>query len=184
MKTPRWKELYTLEEVVLQPLNPRMKTGDATGEKHNRLTVLGYAGSLEWWCQCDCGHVIRLWIGRVRTGQTQSCGCLRSEKTIERNIENAIHGYTGHPLMNTWNGIKLRCLNPKAINYERYGGRGIKIYQPWLDDDPVAFCDWIDQNLGPRPANHTLDRIDNDGNYEPGNLRWATRLQQNRNRRK
>ena len=78
--------------------------------------------------------------------------------------------------------MRKRCTNPKAHNYQYYGGRGISVYEPWRHD-AGAFITWIEENIGPRPEGMSIDRIDNDGDYEPGNLRWATHSQQVRNRR-
>ena len=102
-----------------------------------------------------------------------------------------MHGLTGHPLYFTWLGIRARCCNPDSRSYKWYGARGIGMHDEWLHD-PAAFIAWIEENLGPRPAGrgsrsyplYTLDRIDNDGGYEPGNLRWATKAVQQGNRRR
>ena len=85
-----------------------------------------------------------------------------------------------HYLSKLYRGIKSRCYNPRNRSYHRYGRRGIKMYQEWLDDRQ-SFIDWINENLGERPPNHSLDRKDNDGNYEPGNLRWASASEQRQN---
>jgi len=88
---------------------------------------------------------------------------------------------TRDPLGWVWSDMKDRCLNPSYHHYHRYGGRGITIHEPWINDSQ-AFIDWVRTNLGDRPEGMSLDRIDNDGNYEPGNLRWATKRQQSANR--
>ena len=88
---------------------------------------------------------------------------------------------TRHPAFNAWRGARQRCHNPRNADYDRYGGRGIFLAPEWVYD-PRAFCDWCDQNLGPKPAGWTLDRIDNDQGYMPGNLRWADMLVQGNNR--
>lgn len=85
-------------------------------------------------------------------------------------------------LYGIWSGIQQRCLNPNNPNYHSYGGRGITFHAPWVSDYE-AFRSWILGNIGPRPDGHSLDRIDNDGNYEPGNLQWATQREQCLNRR-
>jgi Staphylococcus phage HNH endonuclease len=86
-----------------------------------------------------------------------------------------------HPLYQTWQQMMYRCYNPNSARFQHYGGRGIIVCQQWQDLD--VFIDWVECNLGPRPLRHSIDRIDNDGNYEPGNVRWATIQMQNQNRR-
>ena len=93
---------------------------------------------------------------------------------------NATHGLSDHPLYRTWEGIRRRCYNPQLFAYQFYGGRGIRMFEPWRDG-PTQFIEWIEANLGQRPDRHSLDRIDNDGDYAPGNLRWATWSEQRQN---
>jgi hypothetical protein len=111
-----------------------------------------------------------------------------SRKAVSKATKT--HGMSQHPLYPTWHQMVSRTTNPDSHNYTWYGARGIKVYEPWRTD-PKAFIGWILENLGPRPAGttpaglpqYTLDRIDVDGNYEPGNIQWADRVQQARNRR-
>jgi hypothetical protein len=91
------------------------------------------------------------------------------------------HGLKHHPLYAVWSGARSRCLNKNDPSYPHYGARGITMYSAWVDD-PGSFIAWIEENLGPRHEGMSIDRIDNDGNYEPGNLRWATKAEQLRNR--
>ena len=93
------------------------------------------------------------------------------------------HGLSrGNVVYKAWQNIKDRCLNPRCGFYDRYGGRGIRVYEPWIHD-PVAFVAYVDQHLGPRPSpRHSIDRVDNEGHYGPGNIRWASYETQNRNR--
>lgn len=153
------------------------------GVKAGRLTVISRHGTDEtgkatWACICNCGTPKVVAGVNLRSGNTKSCGCLRGDAAIE----NAIQRTTGawrHPLYSIWGGVKARCFNEKYHKYAAYGGRGITLAPEWRDDF-FAFVDGV----GPRPGpSFSLDRIDNDGNYEPGNVRWATRSEQRSNTR-
>lgn len=105
----------------------------------------------------------------------------RLEARREYDRERKRKFRTDHPHYNRWEMMKRRCLDKRHHAYYIYGGRGITIYSPWIKDFSM-FNDWLENNLGPCPEGHSLDRIDNDGNYEPGNLRWADSAMQNANR--
>lgn len=156
------------------PLGPR--TADLTGIEFERLLVIGYAGKYSWWCKCVCGNCVKVATSNLVNHLTRSCGCLHKERVT-------VHGNTSHSEYNTWRGLVARCTDSSNPAYASYGGRGIKVYPPWLEN-ARSFLTWIDENLGPRPKGYTLDRINNNGHYEPGNLRWATWSQQNKNKRK
>lgn len=157
---------------------------DLTGKKFGRLTVIGrspVAGkNPKWDCICECGNEVRVRGDHMKAGNTTSCGCFRREKTSDAKT---IHAKSGTYQYEAWNGIKTRCYNENCRRYKDYGGRGIKIYYRWKDD-AKAFCEWLDRFLGPRPEGYTLDRINNDGDYEPRNLRWADAKTQMNNQRR
>jgi len=112
----------------------------------------------------------------LRSGHTKSCGCLSGETTA---IRNTTHGLSKNPLYGLWIKVKDRCSNQNCEDYKYYGARGIKVCDRWLNSFPNFLAD-----MGPRPSrSHSIDRINTNGNYEPGNCRWATPLQQNSNRR-
>lgn len=153
---------------------------DLHGGRFGRLTVLSRAGSYKkgnivWLCRCDCGNELPVLGQRLRVGKTRSCGCLNKELIKQRLT---IHGKTGCRLFRIWAGIKTRCLNHNARMWPRYGGRGVSICAQWLESFS-AFEEWaISAGYA---DNLSIDRIDNDGNYEPSNCRWATKKQQARN---
>lgn len=128
-----------------------------------------------WRCLCDCGTEAVRKPGHLLGGKSQSCGCARPHLRTHGNSTRA-SGQTKE--YSTWSRMRSRCLNRKAADYKYYGGRGISVCERWQSFD--AFL----ADLGPAPSpSHSIDRIDNDGNYEPGNCRWATKKEQSRNTR-
>jgi hypothetical protein len=149
---------------------------DLTGERFNSLTLTKYLGRSKWLCKCDCGNEVAAGITDIKTGKQKSCGCHKARLAADRH---RIHGLGFTPEYMIWKGIKSRCFNKNEAAYKHYGGRGITICDAWKDD-PVAFINYV----GKRPSEaHSIDRINNDGNYEPGNVRWATPKEQANNQR-
>ena len=151
------------------------------GEKYGRFTVLSRdpEKKLKWICECSCENrtIKSVWHTGLANGTTLSCGCLRRELAPTR--AKVKHGHAGKSSEYTaWGNMKGRCLDTKNREYPNYGGRGIKICERWL-----AFENFIaDLGLKPTPE-HSLDRIDVNGPYEPGNVKWSSRKEQNNNKR-
>jgi hypothetical protein len=148
---------------------------DLTGQRFGRWVVIAYAGGSKWLCVCDCGTVVVVWGHALRTGDSKSCGCLRDELISARS---KTHGMTQSREFQTWASMLQRCANPNHPGYAYYGGRGISVCEEWRCSFLAFFAD-----MGERPPGCTLDRIDVNGNYEPGNCRWATAFVQTHNRR-
>ena len=151
------------------------KFGRLTATKLLTHTRNGY----QWECLCDCGNKLKVRQFSLTSGTTESCGCLKMDTTIALGKSNRTHGLRHTAEYNVWIAMRDRCLNQKDEAYYNYGGRGIRVCDEWLTDFQ-AFYDY----MGPRPSNrHSIDRINNDGHYEPGNVRWASPIEQGNNKR-
>jgi len=157
---------------------------DITGNKYNYLTAIKYVKTIKygkrnsqlWLFKCDCGKEVVIIKNNVILGVTKSCGCQRNRLAGASNIT---HGDARTRLYNIWGNMLYRCENENCSGFEKYGGRGIKVCEEWhkyLNFKKWALSHGYSENL-------SIDRIDNDGNYEPSNCRWVTMADQNRNRR-
>jgi len=168
------------------------------GQRFGRLTVVAPGEThtfpcgkrrRRWLCQCDCGGTATPFTADLRSGNTTSCGCRRQEALAPWHAERHGHAAKGHitQAYRTWQNMKDRCFNPTNVAHDGYGGRGITVCERWL-----AFENFL-ADMGEPPPDppgwegerrcYSLERVDNDGNYEPGNCRWATATEQRANRR-
>lgn len=165
------------------PSSPKFK--NLTGRVFERLTVKAYSrprqcpsGQVQqlWTCECECGRVVEVSTGNLTSGNSNSCGCLGRKHATEAATT---HGLSKTATYRIWRAMIHRCENKNSSYYHRYGGRGVTICKRWR----ASFENFL-ADMGSRPsARHSIDRYpNNDGNYEPGNCRWATAREQSRNR--
>lgn len=150
------------------------------GLRTGKITVLSYAGRFPcghsaWNCACDCGKLVTIRTEPLTSGRTQSCGCTRIEKLVSRRT----HGLSKSRTYRIWKAMKTRCCNPNTNDWNDYGGRGIAVCERWTNSFENFLAD-----MGECPTTkHSIDRINNEGNYCPENCRWATTKEQTRNAR-
>jgi hypothetical protein len=145
-----------------------------TEKRFNQWVVLDRVKRDYYLCRCDCGTEKVVFMGNLRSGKSKSCGCLRDQLS---RLHNITHGMSYSDEYKIWHGMRTRCKNPNAIGFANYGAAGIIVCERW-DNSFNAFY----EDMGPRPSkDHSVDRINNEGNYEPGNCRWATGVEQSNN---
>lgn len=175
------------------PTIPGTRIRDLTGLVFGRLTVIAYAGVTrtplrrpgghkdvrvrhDWRCLCLCGNETIVWHHSLLNGDTLSCGCQRRQRTVERS---STHGKSGTSVYRRWTVMRQRCNSPRNKSYPDYGGRGITVCQAWQESFATFLAD-----MGEPPfPGASLDRIDNEQGYFPGNVRWASATEQARNTR-
>ena len=163
------------------------KIKDLTGQRFGRLVVLSKTDKranrcVVWHCICDCGNYADVSSRSLIGGKTKSCGCYMNEC---RGKSRTTHHMSTSKLYSVWNSMKGRCFCETDKSFAYYGGRGITVCDEWKNDFQ-AFYDWAIANgydTNAKRGECTLDRIDNDGNYEPSNCRWVTNATQQNNKR-
>ena len=166
---------YDDSTIQFQPIPSHLE--DLTGQVFNRLTVLGYARQYkgyQWWCKCICGTILMRYDDQIKRGNQKSCGCLQTD--VRKSPKS--HGLSHLPEYRVWASMLDRCRNPNLRPFQYYGARGITVCERW-----TKFANFI-EDMGCRPSKkHSIERRDNNGNYEPDNCYWATPEEQWRNKR-
>ena len=152
---------------------------DLTGQRFGRLVALEPVGrdkynGILWKCQCDCGNTRIVHCHNLTSGNTKSCGCLHKEQAVALHLT---HGMSHSSEYSTWKFMLQRCENPNHKHFKYYGGRDIRVCKRWHKFENFY------EDMGQRPEGKSIDRIDNNGNYEPGNCKWSTPHEQMMNRR-
>ena len=156
-----------------------MPRHDLTTQRFGKLLVVSYAGVNQlqkgtWHCVCDCGGSTVVTTGNLRSGNSTSCGCAQVEHIGQLRLSHGHFRKKGmSPTYVVWHSMVQRCTNPNVKQYKDYGGRGIAVCERWL-----KFENFL-ADMGERPVGKQIDRINNDGNYEPGNCRWVTAKENN-----
>lgn len=155
---------------------------DLSGMRFGRMSVIERAENrgrrVRWLCVCDCGERRLVASDCLVTGNTKSCGCARTESLVSRNKASATHGMCESTEHNSWNAMISRCYRESAASHRRYKSLGIKVCDRWRE----SFSAFL-EDMGPKPSpDHTIDRVNYFGDYEPGNCRWATWKEQARNK--
>lgn len=156
---------------------------ELVGKTFGRWTVVSRAPNrgtaAQWVCECSCGASRIVLAGVLRRGKSKSCGCYQAELTSARFTKHGASRRGGTSEYNTWAGMNGRCHNPNEQWFKIYGGKGVRICDRWSGSE--GFTNFL-ADMGYKPSDqHSIERIDGDGNYEPSNCIWATKVQQSRN---